>query len=116
MIFVDQLLWRGAPWKGGRSSRLISDTSLEELLDFAVAAGFDPRWCQHGAVPKFELSPRQRARAIAHGATPLGREAFLEASSRFRSGDRQRRRASRAAYDRWIAAGPGRGPYPGAAR
>lgn len=40
MIYLDPALW---PAHGTHFSHLISDTSLEELHDFAARAGIDPR-------------------------------------------------------------------------
>lgn len=79
MILVDEIAARGAPWSGGRSCHLISDSSATELLDFGRRLGIPLAWFQHrGTIPHWDLSPRWRARAIAAGARPVDRRRFVE--------------------------------------
>lgn len=116
MIFVDELAWRGAPWGGGKSSHLISDESVEELLEFALALNLPMHWYQPKSTPHFDLSRALRDRAIARGAVAAPRPEFVAALRRFRAAARARERTGARRYRDWLAAGPARGPYPGSGR
>lgn len=74
MIYVDELVACGAPWRGGEACHCWSDVSLEELLDFAVRQlGMQESWLQKGSVTHFDLSPKLRRRAVELGATEVAR-------------------------------------------
>lgn len=83
MIYIDPLLdfgWklRGYPQK---NCHMISDTSILELIDFAVSIGLKEKWIQY---PKnkispvhFDLTKKRRAEAIRKGAKELSRKEFV---------------------------------------
>lgn len=69
MILVDDAVW---PWRGRLWAHLISDTSLEELHDFADRLGM-PRHTFQG--DHYDIPTRLRDQAIELGATAVdGRE------------------------------------------
>jgi hypothetical protein len=78
VIYVDELAPWGALTRGGPSCRLISDSSVGELLDFAMQLGLSQWWLQirRVQVAHYDLSPRWRARAISAGAVTMDRHAF----------------------------------------
>jgi len=65
---------------------MLSDASETELLDFAIRIGLPMRWYQaRSSVPHFDLSPGWRKKAVAAGALPVDRYAFVEAMKRWRA-------------------------------
>lgn len=71
MIMVDQIIrWPGAkpPFHKG-SCHLTTDGPLDELHAFAECIGMRRTWFQpHPKMDHYDLTPRRRAVAIAHGA------------------------------------------------
>jgi hypothetical protein len=68
-VLVDAAVW---PWRGRRWAHLVSDTSFEELHDFAAMLGLPAR-AFHG--DHYDVPSELRADAIALGAQPVdGRE------------------------------------------
>ena len=84
MIYVDDLLDRGAPWNGGRSCHMTSDNSVAELLDFARGLRIPLTWVQPRSMPHFDLSPSLRARAVDAGALEVTAVEFVRAVQRLR--------------------------------
>lgn len=95
MIVVDNLIkW---PMKGKSaqvrrvfadgSCHLTSDTSLEELHEFAERIGLKRRWFQGGRHPHYDLNASKRALAVASGAHEVDRRGLVAAFRRLR-GDR----------------------------
>jgi len=84
MILVDDAVWTGAPWAGGYSCHLISDTSVDELLDFGEKLRLPEAWFQVSSTPHWDLSPSWRTRAVSAGAQAVGRSEFAAALKRFR--------------------------------
>lgn len=89
MIYVDPLREWGAPWRGGVSCHMTSDTGAEELKSFAASIGLTVRWFQPKSHPHFDLSPRWRAKAIAAGARPVTFREYLLVVHRARAGGAQ---------------------------
>ena len=82
MILVDRL--RSYP--SGYWCHMVTDSSLEELHDFALRLGLRREQFQrHERLPHYDLRPPMRERALAFGAEAVsskelfrrGREAFL---------------------------------------
>lgn len=68
-ILVDPPIW---PWRGLLWGHLVSDTSYEELHDFAARLGLPRHAFQQD---HYDLPAELRDRAIELGATPVpGRE------------------------------------------
>jgi hypothetical protein len=68
-LLVDAAVW---PWRGRRWAHLVSDTSVEELHEFAASLGLPPR-AFHG--DHYDVPSELRDEAIALGARPVdGRE------------------------------------------
>lgn len=65
MILVDEAVW---PWRGRLWAHLISDTSYEELHEFAGRLGL-PRHIFQG--DHYDIPAGLRTRAIAMGAEPV---------------------------------------------
>lgn len=87
MIVVDAIQTGPTPWPGGRFSHLLSDTSADELLEFARSIGLHLAWYQHASpsmVPHFDISPAYRRKAIAAGATEVTRHELVAALWRYR--------------------------------
>jgi hypothetical protein len=87
VIYVDEVQQARERWNGsaGRGfSHLISDESVEDLRSFALSIGLPTHWMQPGSYPHFDLSPNWRRRAIAAGARPVDRVAFVAAMRRGR--------------------------------
>lgn len=85
MIYVDPVQAWGAPWQGGKSCHLVSDHTVDELLDFAKRIALPMQWFQHRAsIPHFDLSRSWRERAVAAGAIEVDRLGFVAAVRRFR--------------------------------
>jgi len=118
MIYVDALKPRAGSWKHGACCRMISDGSLEELLGFAESIGApgNSLVTREGLTPFFDLGPHLRGRAIAAGAKALPAAEFYDAMTRYRAAARAAAREAARTHRDWIAAGPGRGPYPGRPR
>lgn len=72
------------PYGGGRRrmlmSHMASDTSTDELLDFAARLGLQARWLQHAGQPHehFDVSQGYRKRALEMGAVPCTQRALVE--------------------------------------
>lgn len=92
MIMVDQLIrWPNAkpPFHKG-SCHLTTDGPIEELHSFAEQIGLRRIWFQpHPKMDHYDLTPRRRAVALAHGAV------FVEA--RAQAVARRARRAANGA-------------------
>ncbi|GAA1738593.1 hypothetical protein GCM10009766_17820 [Microcella frigidaquae] len=68
-VLIDEPIW---PAHGRLWGHLVSDTSLEELHAFAVAAGIPPRGFDHD---HYDYPEDRREALIAQGAVPVtGRE------------------------------------------
>jgi hypothetical protein len=68
-VLVDAAVW---PWRGRRWAHLVSDTSFEELHEFAMTLGLPAR-AFHG--DHYDVPSELRTDAIALGAEPVdGRE------------------------------------------
>lgn len=65
-ILVDAAIW---PHRGRRWAHLVSDTSFEELHEFASRIGVDRRWFQGD---HYDVPAEVRDAAIAAGAQPVG--------------------------------------------
>jgi hypothetical protein len=66
VIYVDAAVW---PLRGELWAHLISDTSYDELHDFAAGLGI-PRRAFQG--DHYDVPDRLRTQAIAAGASPIG--------------------------------------------
>ena len=87
MILVDPI--RSHP--SGYWCHMVTDSSLEELHDFARRLGLRrERFQEHGRLPHYDLRPEARERALAMGAEAVGskelfrrgREAILREKGR----------------------------------
>ena len=65
-VLVDEAIW---PWRGGRWAHLVSDQTIAELHDFAVALGLR-RMSFQGA--HYAVTAAARSEAIAMGAEAVG--------------------------------------------
>lgn len=88
MILVDRL----RRYHSGYWCHMVTDSSLEELHDFARRIGLDrERFQEHKRLPHYDLRPWMRERALALGAEAVGskelfrrgREAFLQKQGRY---------------------------------
>ena len=69
VILVDSI--RSYP--SGRWCHMVTDSSLEELHDFARRLGLRRETFQeHGRLPHYDLRPETRERALAMGAEAVG--------------------------------------------
>ena len=75
MIYVDKIRTysdnkRAPKLKYKDWCHMISDTSTEELISFAVSIGLKPEWIQNkgSRYEHFDLTPNKRELAIANGA------------------------------------------------
>lgn len=86
MIFVEPLHTASTHWGGRQSCRMTSDTSVEELLDFARAIGLPLSWYRHRLMshPHFNLSAKWREAAVAGGARPCTTREYVSAVQRLR--------------------------------
>ena len=68
MIYVDRL--RPAKWKYKKASHLFSDTSNQELHDFAYGQLGLKKWYfqNKGKYPHYDLSPSMQKKAMRWGA------------------------------------------------
>jgi hypothetical protein len=82
MIYVDAPRPRGAPWPGGRSAHLVSDSSAAELCSFAASIGMQSYWYQSRCYPHFDLSPRLYRKALAAGAVRVDHHGLMAALTR----------------------------------
>lgn len=64
-VLVDEAIW---PWRGRRFAHLVSDTSYEELHDFARSLGLPPRAFHRD---HYDVPADIRLEAIARGAEPV---------------------------------------------
>ena len=83
MILVDRL----RRYPSGYWCHMVTDSSLEELHDFALRLGISrERFQDHERLPHYDLRPQMRERALVLGAEAVGskelfrrgREAFLK--------------------------------------
>lgn len=72
-ILVDEAHW---PWRGHMWAHLISDTSIEELQEFAARLGLPPRAFQGD---HYDVTEELRDCAIAEGAVPVDSRAIVRA-------------------------------------
>lgn len=86
VILVDRL----RQYPSGYWCHMVTDSSLEELHDFALRLGLRrERFQQHERLPHYDLRPQMREWALALGAQAVsskelfrrGREAFLKERS-----------------------------------
>lgn len=58
------------PWRywHRRCGHLVSDTSIEELHEFASALGLRREWFQTGSIPHYDLTGEVYERALEKGA------------------------------------------------
>ena len=86
VILVDRL----RKYPSGYWCHMVTDSSLEELHDFALRLGIRrERFERHERLPHYDLRPEMRERALALGAEAVsskelfrrGREAFLKERS-----------------------------------
>lgn len=61
-VLVDPAVW---PWRGRRWAHLVSDTSYDELHEFAARLGLERRWFQGD---HYDVPSDYRERAIELGA------------------------------------------------
>jgi hypothetical protein len=87
LIYVDAPRPRGAPWPGGCSAHLVSDSSAAELCSFAASIGVNTHWYQLRSYPHFDLSPRLYRKALAAGAVRVDRRGLVAALARLRAAD-----------------------------
>lgn len=64
-VLVDPAIW---PWRGRRWAHLVSDTSYDELHEFADRLGLERRWFQGD---HYDVPTHVRLEAIALGAVPV---------------------------------------------
>ena len=69
-IYVDDYRMK---WKGMVMSHMVSDTSTEELIEFAKKLRLKPQWIQKQGTWRehFDVSESKRQLAIKLGAVPL---------------------------------------------
>lgn len=72
MILIDRPLWR---WRGRRWSHLVSDTTLDELHDFAARLGLRREWFQGD---HYDLPDDRFDEAVTLGATPIGSRELVQ--------------------------------------
>lgn len=79
VIIVDALAKRGAPWKGGLSCHLGSDSDPNELLAFADRLKFPRSWIhwRPGDRPHMDLAPFYRRLAVRAGAVEVDSKEFV---------------------------------------
>lgn len=71
---------------GSQWCHLMSDSSVEELHDFAQSIGLKREWFQRTSIPHYDLTPAKRVQALKNGAVELSRQ---DASSIVRGWIRQ---------------------------
>jgi len=89
MIYVDDIMEHGK-YVGsirGKSCHMFCDTTPEDLHTFAAKIGMKRSWCSDITQPKsgllhYDLVPSMRAKAIAHSATVISRNQYVEITSR----------------------------------
>lgn len=64
-ILVDQAIW---PWRGRRWAHLVSDSSYDELHEFAALLGLERKWFQGD---HYDIPADYRERALELGAEPV---------------------------------------------
>ncbi|HAN72338.1 MAG TPA: DUF4031 domain-containing protein [Actinobacteria bacterium] len=72
-ILVDEAHW---PWRGRMWAHLISDTSIEELQEFAARLNLPPRAFQGD---HYDVTDELRDCAIAEGAQPVDSRTIVRA-------------------------------------
>jgi hypothetical protein len=72
-ILVDEAHW---PWRGRMWAHLISDTSIEELQEFAARLNLPPRAFQGD---HYDVTDELRDCAIAEGALPVDSRTIVRA-------------------------------------
>lgn len=88
-IYVDTIqgypadMCRGLP--GRQWCHMISDTSDEELHEFAAKIGMKRSWSQPKSSPHYDLTPSRRAKAVQLGAVEVTRNDFVAALRRRRA-------------------------------
>lgn len=87
MIYVDAPRPRSAPWQGGCSAHLVSDSSTAELCSFVASIGVNTHWYRSRSYPHFDLSPRLYRKALAAGAVRVDRRGVVAALARLRAAD-----------------------------
>lgn len=65
-VLVDRAIWR---WRGRTWAHLVSDSSYDELHEFAARLGLQREWFQGD---HYDIPASVRAEAIALGAEPVG--------------------------------------------
>ncbi len=65
-VLIDEPMW---PAHGTLWAHLVSDTSLEELHEFAAAAGIPPRGFDHD---HYDVPQERWAELVSLGAQPVG--------------------------------------------
>jgi Protein of unknown function (DUF4031) len=75
-VLVDDAAWR---WRGDRWAHLVSDTSADELHEFANAIGVRRLAFQDD---HYDLPSARRDAAVARGATPVTSRVLVEALRR----------------------------------
>src|SRR5258705_13789103 len=89
MIYVDDIMQHGV-YVGsikGQSCHMFCDTTPDELHVFAAKIGLKRSWCSDITQPgagllHYDLVPSKRVAAIAHGATVISRDRYIEITSR----------------------------------
>jgi predicted metal-dependent HD superfamily phosphohydrolase len=106
MILVDPAAWK---WRGRRWAHLVSDTSYQELHDFADLLGIPRRTFQGD---HYDVPSDYREQAIALGATAVSSRELV---SRLRAAGLRRRLAGAQVAKAWATAIEGLGGNPAAA-
>lgn len=78
MIVIDPLFYWPA-FGHTHWSHMSSDTSVEELHEFAKKIGLKRSWFQDRRIPHYDITKGKRFQAIKNGAKELPRNEWLEA-------------------------------------
>lgn len=86
MIYIDGIADYGYK---GRWCHMVSDTSTEELLDFARQIGLKPEWLQKPGTlhEHFDLRPTKRELALKFGAQEVSYQGLVAAMRRRQMGE-----------------------------
>ena len=70
-----------------RCGHLVSDTSLDELHEFAGALGLRREWLHRKTIPHYDLTGEIYERALTHGATLVSSRELVRRAVRLSSAE-----------------------------
>jgi hypothetical protein len=68
MIYIDNI---NLTFRGKKYCHMVSDKSIDELMEFALKIGLKKEWFQDKSTPHFDVAPSIKRKALSIGAKEL---------------------------------------------